>query len=150
MKPTKAQIDDFLAQEHIAIAGYSRNSKKFGNSVYQTLTDKGFNLYPVNPFGGETENGKPVYEHLDALPEVVKSLLVITKPDATKELVIKAREKGFTHIWIQQFSENKDVLDLLKDTPFAITNQCILMHTHPEGIHKFHWWLAKVFKSLPV
>jgi len=149
MKTTKAQIDNFLAQSHIAVAGYSKNPKKFGAQVFNSLKEKGYNVYPVNPAGGTTPDGQIVYESIDALPENLKALYVVTKPAVSSGLVKKALEKGYTHFWIQQMSDNAEVLDFLKEVPEKVTGECIFMHTNPTGIHKFHWWLAKVFGRLP-
>lgn len=149
MKAKKEQIDNFLAQPHIAVAGYSTNPKKFGAMVFTNLKEQGYNVYPVNPAGGTTSDGHTVYESIDTLPADVKALYVVTKPAVSSTLVQSALDKGFTHFWIQQMSDNAEVLDLLKDVPDKVTKECIFMHTNPTGIHKFHWWLAKVFGRLP-
>ena len=49
MKATKASIDTFLSTHKIAIAGVSRDPKKFGYLVFQQLKEKGFEVYPINP-----------------------------------------------------------------------------------------------------
>ncbi|MFP4289609.1 MAG: CoA-binding protein [Bacteroidales bacterium] len=149
MKAKKAQVDSFLAQPHIAVAGYSQNPKKFGSMVFETLREKGYNVYPVNPSGGKTPDGQVIYENLNALPAQVKAIYVVTKPIVSQSLVEQAIQKGFTHFWVQQMSENKAVNDLLQDIPEKVTGQCILMHTQPTGIHRFHWWLSKIFGTLP-
>jgi len=38
---TKQQIEQFLSSEPIAMAGVSRNPKKFGRAAYEELTSKG-------------------------------------------------------------------------------------------------------------
>jgi predicted CoA-binding protein len=149
VKTKKAQIDNFLAQPHIAVAGYSKNPRKFGAQVFNSLKEKGYNVYPVNPAGGKTPGGQTIFEDLGALPQEVKALYVVTKPDVSQDLVEKAIAKGFTHFWIQQMSDNAQVIDLLKEVPEKVTGECIFMHTNPTGIHKFHWWLAKIFGRLP-
>ncbi len=149
MKATRAQIDDFLSQPSIAFAGYSVNSKKFGHVVYTTLKEKGYPLYPVNPAGGVTPDGEVIYAGLHDLPDDVKALYIITRPENTSTLVQEALEKGFTHLWVQQMSAGADVKNLLQDHPGAVVGQCILMHTQPTGIHKFHHWLAGLFGQLP-
>jgi uncharacterized protein len=149
MKAKKEQIDNFLAQKQIAVAGYSKNPKKFGGMIYKTLKEQGYQLYPVNPAGGSTPEGDTIYETLETLPADVKALYLVTKPDVTSSLIDKALEKNFTHIWVQQMSENEQVKEKLKDFPEKVTGQCMFMYVNPTGIHKFHWWLAKVFGTLP-
>jgi predicted CoA-binding protein len=46
---TKAAIEDFIAQPAVAIAGASRDGKKFGNAVYRDLKSKGYRVFAVNP-----------------------------------------------------------------------------------------------------
>lgn len=150
MKTTKAQIEDFLSQPHIALVGYSRNSKKFGGMLFKSLREKGYNLYPVNPAGDKTPDGDIIYESLGKLPDYVKAVIVVTKPDASEVVVKEAIDKNFTHIWVQQMSENKQVMELLSDFPHKVTGQCVMMHAAPHGIHKFHWWLVKLIGKLPV
>ncbi len=149
MKTKKAQIDNFLAQQKIAVAGYSKNPKKFGAQIYKTLREKGYELYPVNPAGGTTPEGDPIYVTLDAIPADVKALYLVTKPEVTSKLIDKAKEKEFTHIWVQQMSENAEVLAKLNNFPEKVTGQCMFMHAQPTGFHKFHWWLSKTFGTLP-
>ncbi len=46
---TLNEIQKFLEPRKMAIAGASRNLKKFGGVVFKELKDKGFTLYPINP-----------------------------------------------------------------------------------------------------
>lgn len=149
MKPTKAQIESFLAQNHIALAGYSGKKSKFGHSVYEALIQKGYHVYPVNPKGGKTEEGKKVFKSIDELPEQVTALVAVTRPEISEIIIEKAVEKGISHIWVQQMSDNDKVLEILKEHPHFITGQCIILHANPTGFHKLHWWLAKTFGLLP-
>ncbi len=147
---TKAQIDAFLSSPHIAVAGYSRSPKKFGSMVFRILKEKGHDVYAVNPAGGETPQGQTVYPDVMALPEKVKALLVVTKPDVAPGLVKQALEKGITHIWIQQMTGNKEVKEMLDASPVEqVYGHCILLHAQPAGIHKAHRWILNVFGRLP-
>ena len=46
---TKKQIEEFIAAEPIAMAGVSRNPRKFGFTAFRELKEKGMNIIPVNP-----------------------------------------------------------------------------------------------------
>jgi uncharacterized protein len=146
---TKNQIEQFLANEPIAMAGVSRNPKKFGRVAYEELTRKGLNLIPVNP-NMEAINGTTCYANISALPENVNSLLIMTKKDQTAKVVEAALAKGIKNIWIQQSSDTPEAMDLLKGTDInIITKQCILMHHKPDSFHKFHRNLKRFFGGLP-
>ncbi|MDR4987515.1 MAG: CoA-binding protein [Bacteroidales bacterium] len=146
----KSRIDNFLGQQHIALAGYSRSPKKFGHEVYRILKGKGYTLYPVNPAGGRTPDGEDIYTDLQELPAEVKALLVVTKPDVTSEVFEKAVSLGFEYLWIQQMSGSRKVYDrLCKQHENAVCGKCILLHAQPEGVHKFHRWLVGLVGRLP-
>ncbi len=55
---TKADIQNFLQPRRFAIAGVSRNPKKFGRMVYNELKKSGYTLYPINPNLQEIEGEK--------------------------------------------------------------------------------------------
>jgi len=46
-------VESFLSHKELAFCGASRNPKKFGRVVYDTLKERGFKLYPVHPFTDE-------------------------------------------------------------------------------------------------
>lgn len=147
---TKQSIDDFLAQEKIAVAGVSRKSKKFGDIAFKELKKKGYDVYPVNPHMSEYKGG-PCYKSVSDLPEDVKGVFVCTPHDVTLQIVDQAKEKGIQHVWLQQGSVDEDKLDNGTKTELnMITGQCIMMYAAPvKGIHGFHRWINNVFGKLP-
>jgi len=150
MKTSRKSIEQFLEGRKLAIAGVSRDPKKFGHVVYLDLKKKGFEIYPVNP-ETDTIEGQPCFHSVSALPGDVKNLLVITPKNNTLEVVKEAMDKGFDNIWIQQMSDTREALDYLKDKPVnLVSKQCILMWTEPvSGFHKFHKTMKKIFGALP-
>jgi len=150
MKATKASIDSFLSIRKVAIAGVSRNPKKFGHIVFNQLREKGFEVYPINP-GTDHIAGVPCFRSVSALPLNVHSLVILTPKKITRDVVAEAMAKGIDNIWIQQMSETKEAIELTKDHPVnLITRECILMHTDPvTGIHKFHRNIRKFFGLYP-
>lgn len=143
------QIEDFLASGPIAIAGVSRNPKKFGFAAFRELKEKGMDVIPVNPYAEEI-HGVKVCKDVRSLPPEVKGLLIMTKKDQTPDVIKEAKEKGIKHIWIQQMSESKEALQELEGTGINyITGQCILMYYKPHGIHIFHRAIRKFFRRYP-
>lgn len=146
---TLKQIEEFIAAEPIAMAGVSRNPKKFGFAAFRELKEKGMNIIPVNPHA-EVIHGVKTYPDLKSLPDAVQGLIIMTPKSQTAGLVREAREKGFKKIWIQQMSETKEALKELEGSGINyISGQCILMHFKPHSIHKFHGSLKKFFRSFP-
>ncbi|MDP1622629.1 MAG: CoA-binding protein [Bacteroidales bacterium] len=150
MKATKASIDSFLSIRKVAIAGVSRNPKKFGHIVFKQLMEKGFEVYPINR---DTDNitGIPCFHSVSALPLNVHSLVIITPKKHTRDIVAEAISKGIDNIWIQQMSDTPEAIELTRSHPVnLITRECILMHTDPvTGIHKFHRNIKKLFGLYP-
>ncbi len=146
---TLKQIEEFLSSEPLAMAGVSRNPKKFGAAAFRELREKGMNLVPVNPYADKIM-GYDAYRDVKSLPDNVKGLIIMTKKDQTAGIVRDAREKGIKQIWVQQMADSKEALDeLTKSDINYITGQCILMHYKPSGIHKFHGKLKKFFGLFP-
>ncbi|MCX6282498.1 MAG: CoA-binding protein [Bacteroidetes bacterium] len=150
MKTSRKSIESFLAGRKLAIAGVSRDPKKFGHTVYLDLKKKGFELYPVNPVADFIE-GTPFFHSVSALPIDVKHLLLVTPKSKTLEVLKEAIAKGIDNIWIQQMSETREALDYLNDKQVSlVAKQCILMWTEPvSSIHKFHRNIKRFFGALP-
>jgi uncharacterized protein len=150
MKATKASINSFLSSRKIAIAGVSREPKKFGYQVFKQLKDKGFEVYPINP-NADYIDGTPCFRSVSALPLSVHSLVILTPKKLTRDVVAEAITKGIDNIWIQQMSDTREAIELTKAHPVnLVTGECILMHTDPvQGIHKFHRNIKRFFGLYP-
>ena len=143
------QINEFLDSQPVAMAGVSRNPKKFGYAAFKELKEKGMKIIPVNPKATEIL-GEKAYPDVKSLPAEVKGLIIMTKKDQTASIVREAREKGIKQIWIQQHADSKEAIAEFKDTDMKyITGECILMHYKPHGIHKFHRAINRFFGRFP-
>src|SRR5690554_5514083 len=136
---TLNEIDLFLSHKKIAIAGVSRNIKKFGSVVMKELLEKGFEVYPVNPFATEIQ-GKKCYQTISDLPDEVKHLLIVTPKTKTPDVATEAVQKGMQGIWIQQMSDTPESIRVIKEAGIPlISKKCILMFAYPvKGPHQFH------------
>ncbi len=146
---TLQQIEEFFGSEPIAMAGVSRNPKKFGFAAFKELKEKGMNIIPVNPNADEI-HGSKVYHDIKSLPDNIGSLIVMTGKDQTAGVIREAKAKGIKQIWIQQMAESKEALKELEGSGINyITKECILMHYKPHSIHKFHAAIMKFFRRFP-
>lgn len=137
---------EFIESKTYAIAGVSRDKKKFGNYVFRTLKEKGYQLLPLNPNAVEID-GTVCYADVSALPPDVSHLIVLTPKEQTLQVVEAAVNKGIKNIWVQQSSETKAVMDYAKgkDNNF-IFKKCIMMYANPKGMHKFHRFVNDLFR----
>jgi uncharacterized protein len=150
MKVSKQLIDNFYKEKKIAIAGVSRNPKKFGYQVFNELVKKGYEILPINPKASSI-NDISCYPEIDSLPAGVESLLILTPKDQTDDILRKAINKGIKNIWVQQMSETSDTLKIAEEYQKEIIHhKCIFMFAEPvHSIHKFHRTMVKIFGGMP-
>lgn len=146
----KETIDLILAQKKIALAGVSRNPKKFGSQVFKKLLENGYEVLPVNP-NAEQIDGISCYKNVADLPDDCKTLVIVTKPAQTDQVVQEAIGRGIQNIWIQQMSETKTAVELAQKSQVnLVTRECIFMYSEPvKGPHAFHRFMRKLFRRMP-
>ncbi|MCF7809150.1 MAG: CoA-binding protein [Candidatus Marinimicrobia bacterium] len=145
----QALIKAFLEPRKLAIAGMSRSGKKFGNIIFKTLTDKGYEMLPVHPENLEFLGAKS-YGSIADLPVGVENLVLVIPPAATEEMVRLIPGSGIKRVWMQQGAESDTAIQYCEDHGIDVVHHaCVLMHAEPKGIHKFHRWLGGVFGKLP-
>lgn len=147
---TLNQIQDFLAPGKMAIAGVSRNPKKFGGSIFKELREKGFDLYPINPNAEEIQ-GVKCYKSVSEIPADVEHLLIVTPKYETELVAHAAVKKGVKMIWIQQQSETAEAVKTIEEAGIPlIYKKCIMMFADPvNSVHRFHRFLVKTFGGYP-
>ncbi len=150
MKTTRQQLDDFFAASPLAIAGVSRDPKKFGNAVFITLIERGLNVFAINP-NVEEINGQPCYEKINNLPEKARSMIILTKEDKALPVIEEAAAAGIKHIWFHNKVKDPAILELVEDNKInLIQGECILMFAPPvTGFHRFHRFLKGIAGKLP-
>jgi uncharacterized protein len=149
MSTSRIQIEDFLKGKRIALAGTSRNPKKFGYMAFKNLKDKGYNIVPINPNTDKIDD-VDCYKSVSDLPPDIESLLIMTPKTYSDQTLREAIQKGIKNIWVQQMSETKETLKIAEEYQREIiSKKCIFMFTEPvSGVHKFHRALLKLFNKL--
>ena len=139
----------FLSLGKYAVAGVSRDPKKFGHVMFKDLRKKGMDVVPVNP-KAETLDGVKCYSSVSELPSDIKGLIFMTPKEETLSVAREAIAHGIKDLWIQQGAESKSVIAALENENVnLIHNQCIMMFWKPNGVHSFHRFLKKIFGGLP-
>ncbi len=147
---TLNEIQKFLEPKKLAVAGASRDPKKFGGTIFKELKEKGFELYPVNPNADEIQ-GVKCFKTVAELPSDVIHLFIVTPKTESQEIVNAAVEKGIKMIWMQQKSETPEAVKTAEDAGIQlIYNKCIFMFVEPvTGPHNFHRFFTKLFGGYP-
>ncbi len=147
---TKAAIESVLSQKSLAVAGASRDSKKFGNTVYKELRSRGYRVFAVNP-NAQVIEGDPCYPSLKALPEKVGALVAVTQPAVTGQVVREAAEMGIANIWMQPGAESPEALQFCQEHNInVVSGECIMMYlSHPAFPHNLHKFIKHALGGKP-
>lgn len=147
---TLNQINSFLSSRQFAIAGASRNPKKFGGYVFKELKQKGFVLFPVNPNAEEIQ-GVKCFKSVQELPDEAANLLIVTPKSETMAVAEAAVKRGIKMVWIQQTSETPEALKILEEAEIPVVcKKCIMMFAGPvKGGHALHRFFVKAFGGYP-
>jgi predicted CoA-binding protein len=147
---TKQDIQEFLSQKTIAMAGLSRDEKSTSASIKKELQSKGYRILAVNP-NASSIGGETCYPSLSALPEKVGGVLVVTGPSQSGKVVSEAAKLGINRVWVQLGAQSPEAAAACAAPGMAAVNgKCIMMFAEPvSSIHGVHRWFAKVFGTLP-
>lgn len=95
----------------VAILGASADRSKYGNISVRAHLQQGFDVYPVNPKGGQIE-GLPVYASLGDVPvERLDRVSVYLPPAVVLKLLPEIARKGCDQLWLNPGSESDEVVE---------------------------------------
>lgn len=146
--PSRAVIERFLAQDHLAFVGVSRDPKAFANSVYRAMRDAGRTMYPVNPHVALVE-GDRCYPSLADVPDPVDGVVVMVPADAAAGVVRAAIGRGIGRVWLHRGvgtgSVSAEALAVAAAHGLEVVDgACPLMFDGPVGgIHRLHRLLGR-------
>jgi len=148
---TKREIDEFLAQKTLAIAGVSRTGKKFGNAILRDLTKLGYRLLPVHPEAAEVD-GHRAYPSFTALPEPVGGVIIVVPPAQAESVVKAAADHGIRRVWLQQGAGSPAAIKFCEEKGISVVHgECVLMYLKPSTswIHGAHRWVWDLIGRTP-
>jgi uncharacterized protein len=143
-------VDEFIAQESLAVVGVSRSGKGFGNAALRELRANGYRLFPVHPTLTEVQ-GLPCARDLASLPEPVGGVLVVVPPEQTEMVVRAAAAAGIRRVWMQQGSSSPAAIAYCAEHGIAaVHGECILMFLAKGPVfHRFHRGIRRLLGRLP-
>ncbi|MDA1048859.1 MAG: CoA-binding protein [Planctomycetota bacterium] len=99
-----------MSKPTVAILGASADRSKFGNKSVRAHLQQGYDVYPVNPQGGEIE-GLTVYESLADVPaERLTRINVYLPPHIVLKMLGEVVAKGCDEFWLNPGSESDEVV----------------------------------------
>ena len=99
----ETKVQDFLAQQRIAVAGVSRDNSHHpaGNLIYRRLKETGHDVFPVNP-NMRTFEGDRCYPDLQSIPGGAQGVVIITRPELTERIVRDCPAAGVSRVWMHE------------------------------------------------
>ena len=92
-------VEDFLAQEKIAIVGVSDKRETGCNLAYRKFKEKGYTVSAVNPRISSFEDD-PCYPDLGSIPDVPDAVFILTNPKVSEEVVQQCVDLGIQRVWM--------------------------------------------------
>jgi len=100
-----------MAKPTVAILGASADRAKFGNKAIRAHLQQGYEVYPVNPKGGEIE-GLTVYKTLAEVPVArLHRISVYLPPKIVLGMLDEIAAKGCDELWLNPGSESEETLE---------------------------------------
>lgn len=111
----------------VAILGASTDRSKFGNKSVRAHLQQGYDVYPVNPKGGEIE-GLSVYRTLADVPvERLSRISVYLPPAITLHALDDIAAKGCDELWINPGAESDEVLAKARELGLEPITACSIV-----------------------
>src|SRR5439155_125292 len=124
----------------VAIVGASADRSKFGNKSVRAHLAQGFDVYPVNPKGGQVE-GLPVYLRLADVPAAHLDRVSLYVPPAVGlSLLPEIAAKGYDErdwllIDIGYEDTVEEIIELVRQLDFPLSSCQTLVATHADVDH---------------
>ena len=99
-----------MTQQTVAILGASADRAKFGNKSVRAHLKQGYQVYPVNPKGGEIE-GLTVYRSLAEVPGGrINRISVYVPPDVGMSLLQDIAWRGCDELFLNPGAESDELI----------------------------------------
>ena len=94
----------------VAIVGASSDRSKYGNKSIRAHLDQGYEVYPVNPKGGQIE-GLTVYVSVTTVPvDDLERISLYVPPAVGMKLLDEIVAKGCREFWLNPGSESDELI----------------------------------------
>ena len=103
MTALESKVNDFLAQERIAVAGVSHDTSHHptANLIYDRLKKAGHSVFAVNP-NMQSFEGDACFASVQSIPGGVDGVVIITRPETTERIVRDCCEAGVHRVWMHE------------------------------------------------
>jgi predicted CoA-binding protein len=112
----------------VAILGASADPSKFGNKAVRAFRARGYDVYPVNPKGGEIE-GLTAFRSLAEIPADVKLdwISVYLPPAVGLKALPEIAARGCNALWLNPGSESEALVKAAEDEGLNVMQACSIL-----------------------
>ena len=155
-------VQDFLAQNRIAVVGVSDKRETGCNLAYQKFRDSGYQVYAVNP-RITTFEGATCYPDLKSIPQKPDAVFILASPKVTDQIVQQCVDLGVKHVWMHcmmgtkpglaagMTSVSQDAVEMCKANGIAvIPGSCPNQFLKPDFGHAMMRGMWKLFGFMKV
>ena len=141
-------VQDFLAQEKIAVVGVSDNRETGCNLAYRKFKESGYAVSAVNPRLTSFE-GDPCYPDLKSVPEKPDAVFILTNPKISEEIVQQCVDLGIKRVWMHNNTlmpssvSEAAVARCHEEGINVIEVGCPMMFLEPDFFHNCMRWIIR-------
>ena len=110
----------------VAVLGASADRAKFGNKSVRAHQQAGYDVYPINPRGGEIE-GLAVYRTLAEVPVKLDRISVYLPPERVVPALDEIAAKGCDELWLNPGTTDAEVVTRAKELNLRPTLGCSIV-----------------------
>jgi uncharacterized protein len=154
MPTTIAEIRDFLALRRIALVGVSRHPDDFSRVLFRNMTERGYDMVPVNPSAGDVDSRR-CFARVQEIQPRVEGALLMTRPQDTDPVVRDCAEAGIRHVWMYRASGKgsvtPDAVAFCQKHGIHLVEGCCPLMFFPgtSFVHRVHGLLLKLTGGYP-
>lgn len=151
---TRESIDAFYRAKRIAVIGASRDKRKYGRQLFETLLQKGFDAVAVNP-SADRLGEHPCHHSITEVAQPLDTAIAVVPPAEQERVVRECAAAGIKHLWIHEHVmkglSNPKAITLCEEHGIeVISGYCPFMFMpHPGFPHNLHGWVTRICGAQP-
>jgi len=151
----RRDIDGFLGLKRIAMIGISRDEHQTSRYLFRELTQRGYDLVPVNPNAQEIE-GRQCFATIAQVEPKVDGALVFTPPPTNHRVVEECLAAHVPRIWLYGAggggAASQDVVEMCDKAHVpVVAGECPFMFLPQTAwFHRAHGWVRNILGHGPV
>ncbi len=116
-----------MPKQTVAIIGATADREKFGNKSVRAHASQGFEVYPVNPKGGQIE-GFQAYTSISEVPvDHLDRVSLYVPPKIGITLLEAIAQKGCDQLWLNPGSESEELVAQARELGFDPITACSIV-----------------------